>query len=431
MYRVGTARVSLSSSLRGAVDPLLPVRTAQQVNTRQVHSNTGLGQPRIPLNLACRPASGLKMRTAVITGANSGVGFGLVQLLLRHPIPADSPLAPRAEPHPAFADADPAPWRVVMVCRDAKRGEAARDDLWAAYQLECRVRQKAGQEVQPEELWSGPAGTRISLELADLADTDSVVALCRRLLARGEPIDRLVCNAGIMPCSGVSFLNLTNLVLAPRWTFETGGRIMVEEKGLRTGDKYDLGTIFAANVFGHYIMARMLAPLLRKSPSPLILWTGSTSARPAALDLLDPQAASAEFPYAASKRLLDLVSVYLSRREGGVKSVVCSPGNLPSNILRGALGRWMYDYGYVPSWYLTKWLGAAGNHTSAHTSASSLYLACVSPPSRFDPAVKYHSATTARDRWFVEELPIPAGEEEVERAGAYVEGLYGEVVGET
>lgn len=89
-------------------------------------------------------------RTAVVTGANSGVGRSVSVSLLE------------------------AGYRVVLVCRDRVRGERARDELAGA----------AGRDA-------------VALELTDLSDLSSVRALAERLRARHPAVHALVNNAGV------------------------------------------------------------------------------------------------------------------------------------------------------------------------------------------------------------------------------------------
>jgi NAD(P)-dependent dehydrogenase (short-subunit alcohol dehydrogenase family) len=88
-------------------------------------------------------------RVAVVTGANSGVGFETSLRLAK------------GEAH------------LVMVCRDPRRGEEARARILAE------------------------AGDQVDLILADLASLDEVRRLARTLLARYPKIHVLVNNAGV------------------------------------------------------------------------------------------------------------------------------------------------------------------------------------------------------------------------------------------
>jgi NAD(P)-dependent dehydrogenase (short-subunit alcohol dehydrogenase family) len=93
----------------------------------------------------------LSGKLAVVTGANSGLGFGLTARL-------------------AAAGAE-----VVMAVRNLEKGEAARHEVLAA---------------QP--------GAKLRLERIDLASLDSVAEFAAGRLSEGRPVDILLNNAGIM-----------------------------------------------------------------------------------------------------------------------------------------------------------------------------------------------------------------------------------------
>jgi NAD(P)-dependent dehydrogenase (short-subunit alcohol dehydrogenase family) len=88
---------------------------------------------------------------AVVTGANSGLGFGLTRRL-------------------AMAGAD-----VVMAIRNRAKGEAAIDTLRADV-----------------------PGAKLTIKHLDLCSLNSVAALGEELTAEGRPVDVLINNAGVM-----------------------------------------------------------------------------------------------------------------------------------------------------------------------------------------------------------------------------------------
>src|SRR3984957_14947095 len=93
----------------------------------------------------------LSGKLVVITGANSGLGFGLARRL-------------------SAAGAD-----VVMAIRNRAKGEAAID-----------------------EIREGVPDARLTIKPLDLASLASVAALGEQLNAEGRPIDILINNAGVM-----------------------------------------------------------------------------------------------------------------------------------------------------------------------------------------------------------------------------------------
>jgi NAD(P)-dependent dehydrogenase (short-subunit alcohol dehydrogenase family) len=93
----------------------------------------------------------LSGRLAVVTGANSGLGFGLARRL-------------------AMAGAD-----VVMAIRNRAKGEAAIDKIRA-----------------------GVPDAKLTIKHLDLSSLKSVAALGEELVAEGRPVDGLINNAGVM-----------------------------------------------------------------------------------------------------------------------------------------------------------------------------------------------------------------------------------------
>jgi NAD(P)-dependent dehydrogenase (short-subunit alcohol dehydrogenase family) len=90
-------------------------------------------------------------RTALITGASSGLGLAAATELARHGA------------------------TVVLACRDQQKGAAARERVQAA----------------------APDAT-VEVEQLDLAELASVAALCARMRARADGLDVLINNAGVM-----------------------------------------------------------------------------------------------------------------------------------------------------------------------------------------------------------------------------------------
>ncbi|MGD0678626.1 MAG: oxidoreductase [Polyangiaceae bacterium] len=105
----------------------------------------------VPKDWNAKRIGDLRGKTAIVTGANSGIGFHTGLELGR------------------------AGALVVVACRDPKRGEDAINRLRSA-----------------------APGASFRLEALDLADLASVRSFATRFLAAGEPLDILVNNAGVM-----------------------------------------------------------------------------------------------------------------------------------------------------------------------------------------------------------------------------------------
>jgi dehydrogenase/reductase SDR family protein 12 len=149
-------------------------------------------------------------RTVMITGANAGLGRAASEAL-------------------AGLGA-----RVVMICRDPERGEEARRAVSAEADLE------------PE------------LMLGDLSSMDSVRDLAGRWMARGESLDVLINNAGVMP---------------PERTL--------------TDEGFEL--TFATNVLGPFLLSRLLIPSLETGFEPRIVMVSSGGMYGSGFSLSDPQ----------------------------------------------------------------------------------------------------------------------------------------------
>ena len=166
-------------------------------------------------------------RTVMVTGANSGIGRATASDLARSGA------------------------RVIMVCRDPDKGEAARREI------------AAGADREPELL------------VADLSSMASVRTLAGEWAGRGEPLDVLVNNAGVMPA----------------------------ERSI-TDEGFEL--TFATNVLGPFLLTRLLMPSMEAGTRPRIIMVSSGGMYATGFSLSDPQLERREYRpsavYAHTKR---------------------------------------------------------------------------------------------------------------------------------
>lgn len=166
-------------------------------------------------------------------------------------------------------------------------------------------------------------------ENVDLSSLVSVRALSRRLVRRIPKLDAIVLNAGLGGWTGIDWLRATwevctDLVHAVSWpSYKLGPVGVVTESQipaetvsaefLSTIDEPRLGAIFCANVFGHYMLAHNLVPLLNRSGSPngpgRIIWISSLEATLKLFDVDDIQGLRSESPYESSKALTDILAL--------------------------------------------------------------------------------------------------------------------------
>ncbi len=205
---------------------------------------------------------------ALVTGANSGIGWHAALGLARR----------GAE--------------VTLACRSRERGEEALRRL---------------KDAVP--------GARARLELLDLGDLGSVKAAGCAWAARGEPLDLLVNNAGIM---------------APprRKTGPDGFEVQM-----------------TVNHLGHFALTALLLPALRRSRAPRVVTVASIAHRRGRMnfdDLMSERRYAPWAAYAQSKLANLLFAFELQRRSDrggwGLKSVAAHPGVARTSLLANGLG---------------------------------------------------------------------------------------------
>jgi NAD(P)-dependent dehydrogenase (short-subunit alcohol dehydrogenase family) len=202
-------------------------------------------------------------RTVLVTGANSGLGLRTAEAL-----------AARGA-------------HVLMGCRDATRGEAARSEVTTSA--------------------TGPAP---ELVLLDLADLGSVRDAAQSVADAVERLDVLVNNAGVM-------------AMPLR----------------RTADGFELQ--FATNHLGHYALTGLLLPVLLRAKAPRVVTVSSNGHRMGRNDWSDPNWERRRYvkwlAYGQSKLANLLFTRELARRahEAGspLVAVAAHPGNSATHLL--------------------------------------------------------------------------------------------------
>jgi NAD(P)-dependent dehydrogenase (short-subunit alcohol dehydrogenase family) len=205
------------------------------------------------------PQSG---KRAVVTGANSGIGFHISLELAR------------------------AGAQVILACRDISRGEAALK----------RFREQL------------PNASIEALQL-DLADLNSVRKFAEKIDARGEPLDLLINNAGIM---AVPTRRLTK-------------------------DGFELQ--FGTNHLGHFALTGLLLPALLRAESPRVVTVSSIAHKSGKfqLDNLNGERRYKDIPAYNNSKLANLLFAFeLQRRAAAAHtpllSIAAHPGVATTNL---------------------------------------------------------------------------------------------------
>ncbi|GAB3430424.1 SDR family oxidoreductase [Niabella aquatica] len=207
---------------------------------------------------------------AVITGSTEGIGF-----------------------QDALALSN-AGWEVIMMGRNAQKGA---DAIAQIHQI-------------------NPKG-KITFEKIDLADLSSIKAFSNKMISKGQAIDLLINNAGVM----------------------------TPPKRLETKDGFELQ--FGTNHIGHFALTAGLLPLLRKSLNARVVTVSSIANRDGAINFDDLQSTSSYLPmkaYAQSKLANLMFALELQRQSDkhgwGITSIAAHPGVSRTNLIVTGSGKW-------------------------------------------------------------------------------------------
>ncbi|CAK7226191.1 3-keto-steroid reductase [Sporothrix bragantina] len=389
-----------------------------------------------------------KQLFVLVTGANSGIGLGICQRLIDDFTAA----------HPSTSDH----LIVITTTRSAAKSRQTTDQLRQHLVTQEARAAAAKSSLNPDRIHLA------SIEL-DLCNLPSVYAAAERLRfsplsiytgagkAASSPhviprLDSVIFNAGIGGWTGIGWWNLLTNVLfdgiQQATTFPTckaalGGLLVdpltgKEVKGAGGAEKEGvMGQVFCANIFGHYVFAHALLPLLRGTdessnsnktighsalgPGPArIIWESSVEAVGwNNLSLDDFQAINTLAAYESSKRLTDVLAL-----TAGLKGVapisapffkaddddntdgsnnddttpatyVTHPGVVCSTLFPL---NWFCFALYQFAMYLSRWLGSPWHPVTAYKGAVAAVWVALQPQSALDALdaqhVKWGASTT-------------------------------------
>ncbi|EPQ59670.1 hypothetical protein GLOTRDRAFT_103653 [Gloeophyllum trabeum ATCC 11539] len=349
----------------------------------------------------------------VVTGANSGIGYGICQRLLFQLSQAHPPdarpqyhLSSKVKPvdvqehDPIY----PCPGlTLIMACRSTKKAEEARTKLLNLLDEEIARRKKRSN-------YDGHAGTfrrnlRLEIQYLDLSKTSSVLKFGDEISKNYPYVSHLICNAGVVNLIGIDWPEAIKEVLTRPLTAVTAPAFYRQAVGQLSDD--GLGWVWQCNVFGHYVLK-----LLSSTPESLrparVIWTSSLEGHRSSLDLDDYQLLKTEHSYEASKYQTELIATHLSRQtasKGKIMHFVSHPGVVHTNVFSAAL-TWFTDALKILAFYFARMLGSP-NHpiTPLKGAISAVHLCLVSLSvvplylanlNWLDPPVKFGSET---DRW--------------------------------
>jgi NAD(P)-dependent dehydrogenase (short-subunit alcohol dehydrogenase family) len=204
--------------------------------------------------------------------------------------------------------------RVAITGTSAGLGEEATRSLAAhGASVLMLARDDAANQEAAARVRAAVPDANVSTGRLDLADLASVRACASEIEARGEPIDVLINNAGVMACPFG-----------------------------RTADGFEMQ--FGTNHLGHFELTRLLMPTLIAGHAPRIVCLSSSAHDISNVDLDDPNFESTEYDawvaYGQSKSANALHALGLSRRHDASEVIAVSahPG-----AIRTSLGRHLDD----------------------------------------------------------------------------------------
>ena len=160
-------------------------------------------------------------------------------------------------------------------------------------------------------------------ENVDLSNLISVRKLSQRLLQSLPKLDAIILNAGLGGWTGIDWVGAiwgicTDLVHQVSWpTYKLAAVGVITPPQINAdSDEPRLGGVFCANVFGHYMLAHNLVPLLKKTATATghiddgrIIWISSLEATIKLFDINDIQGLRSNTPYESSKALTDILAL--------------------------------------------------------------------------------------------------------------------------
>ncbi|KAJ5679347.1 hypothetical protein N7462_007591 [Penicillium macrosclerotiorum] len=226
----------------------------------------------------------------LVTGANSGLGFSICCRL------ADEFLSSHPEEDSLT---------VIFTTRSSRKAQETRR------RLEAHLKSSASSSETPR--------VKFVSESVDLGDLLSARKLSRRLLRTIPKLDAIILNAGIGGWSGLNWPAAvwgvcTDLIQQVTWpTYKVAPAGVLTRKQTEKEEEPPLGSVFCANVFGHYMLAHNVMPLLKRAQAPSgpgrVIWVSSIEATVKAFNVDDIQGLKTCVPYESSKALTDILAL--------------------------------------------------------------------------------------------------------------------------
>ncbi|KUI69566.1 3-keto-steroid reductase [Cytospora mali] len=376
----------------------------------------------------------------LVTGANSGIGLGICQRLIDEFLTTRSPTSHLT---------------VIPTTRGARKS-ADTIALLRKHLHKTATSPKVQARGTPESAARRVHITSVQLDLCDFTTVrraaDQLLRGRLPLEGHGEVriprLDAVIFNAGIGGWTGVDWLKAAHNLVTAGWvqattwpTFKSAepGLTVNPLPGPPAGDNGTVGQVFCANVFGHYLLAHAILPLLaRRSgvdgdgdgvPPGRLIWESSLEAAHGHFTADDFQGTRTRAAYESTKRLTDLLCLAADlpsvrpharsyweassppspspaastteeeeedKEEVAVKKpkvYLCHPGIVVTTIFPLPL---LLFYAYKLAMYISRWIGSPWHTNTSYTAAVSMVWLALATQETLDAAnaqsVKWGSA---------------------------------------
>ncbi|KAK0220301.1 NAD(P)-binding protein [Armillaria fumosa] len=319
----------------------------------------------------------------VVTGANGGVGYSICQRLIfqlsdmnqTFPQPSSS----REE------DLFPSPCEgltLIMACRSFHRADTARRELYAS--LDSHIAKKntgyGGHAKRFRE------NLKIEIHTVDLAEISSIFAFADEVSKTYPYISHFIFNAGMASYDHINWWKVVQQFVVDPMGMVTTPQYNIHFVGESTKD--GLGLIWQSNLFGHYVLFRVLHHLL-SAPAykwdTRVIWMSSIEASPDFYASDDWQLIKHTISYNAVKYQIDILGTQLDRialetpdSEKRIRHIVVHPG-IASTPFSDKLVNFWTNALKVILMYIARWCGSRNHVIDPFKAAISAVYICLVP----------------------------------------------------